>query len=425
MSRKSARLLSRSNTEPCGHISRKRKSEEDPEGAMESSKKRQQYRIENQWIPISETTAITTCALIPNQDYTPPQDDGSSSPDFFLRSRFRFRNYLTTPISLRESPFPAFSWADSKDVWQSLLKKELNYHRDSRMFDKHPALQARMRAILLDWLTEVCEVYRLHRETFYLATDFIDRFLSVQKYIQKHVLQLIGITALFIASKLEEIYPPKLSEFAFVTDGACTENEILDQELVILKTLNWDLSPVTASGWLNVYLQVANMEHIPNSEHGFVYPQYSSHVFVQIARLLDLCILDVQSLQFSYSVLAASAICHLASREIALQVSGFKWIDILPCVHWMAPYAATVRELGPLMVKFFSNVPSEDSHNIQTHAVDLNLLEKAQSMHVDFHFADRSSPDLKSQVLTQLTPPQSDKKHPNIDKQHVSPSECS
>ena len=82
---------------------------------------------------------------------------------------------------------------------------------------------------------QVCEVYRLHRETFYLSTDFIDRFLSKQSNIQKSTLQLIGITALFIAAKLEEIYPPKLAEFAYVTDGACTEDEILDQELIILK----------------------------------------------------------------------------------------------------------------------------------------------------------------------------------------------
>lgn len=50
------------------------------------------------------------------------------------------------------------------------------------------------------------------------------------------VLSLVtGITCLFIAAKVEEIYPPKIAEFAFVTDGACSENEILDMELVILK----------------------------------------------------------------------------------------------------------------------------------------------------------------------------------------------
>jgi len=34
---------------------------------------------------------------------------------------------------------------------------------------------------------------------------------------------------------LQEIYPPKIGEFAYVTDGACTEADIQKQELVMLK----------------------------------------------------------------------------------------------------------------------------------------------------------------------------------------------
>lgn len=63
-------------------------------------------------------------------------------------------------------------------------------------------LQPRMRAILLDWLIEVCEVYKLHRETYYLAVDYLDRFLSSNVQISKTRLQLIGITCLFIAAKV-------------------------------------------------------------------------------------------------------------------------------------------------------------------------------------------------------------------------------
>ena len=58
--------------------------------------------------------------------------------------------------------------------------------------DRHPALQPRMRAILLDWIIEVCEVYRLHRETFFLAVDFIDRYLTITRDVPKNRLQLIG-----------------------------------------------------------------------------------------------------------------------------------------------------------------------------------------------------------------------------------------
>ena len=78
-------------------------------------------------------------------------------------------------------------------------------------------------------------MYRLHKETFSLAIDYIDRYLSVVTGVPKAQLQLLGITALFIAAKLEEIYPPKLSEFAYVTDSACSVDDIVRQEMIILK----------------------------------------------------------------------------------------------------------------------------------------------------------------------------------------------
>ena len=66
-----------------------------------------------------------------------------------------------------------------------------------------------------------------------------------------------GVTCLFIAAKIEEIYPPKLQEFAFVTDGACSEDEIIQMELVVLKGLNWGLSPMTPNRWMKTYMQVS------------------------------------------------------------------------------------------------------------------------------------------------------------------------
>lgn len=50
---------------------------------------------------------------------------------------------------------------------------------------------------------QVSEEYTLHRQTFYLAQDYFDRFMMTQSNIEKGMLQLIGITCLFIASKME------------------------------------------------------------------------------------------------------------------------------------------------------------------------------------------------------------------------------
>lgn len=50
---------------------------------------------------------------------------------------------------------------------------------------------------------QVSEVYRLHRETYHLAQDYFDRFMATQRNVLKSTLQLIGITCLFIAAKVE------------------------------------------------------------------------------------------------------------------------------------------------------------------------------------------------------------------------------
>ena len=240
---------------------------------------------------------------------------------------FSFRSFISEPAARGErgvTPLPELSWADRQDIWDLMVKKESAMYRRSgarAVLDRHAALQPRMRAILLDWLIEVCEVYRLHRETFYLAVDFIDRFLGVAPAVPKNRLQLIGVTCLFIGAKIEEIYPPKLQEFAYVTDGACTEEEILQMELMVLKGLNWGLSPMTPNAWMRLYMQICHGSKKPNDE-SFSLPAYAGLPFSRAMQLVDLCMLDIDSLEFSYSVLATSALYLSESEAVALRVSG-------------------------------------------------------------------------------------------------------
>lgn len=136
----------------------------------------------------------------------------------------------------RETPLPLMNWADAKDVWLFMVYKEeasLNL-RNPRLFEDFSNFLPRMRAILLDWIMEVCEVYHLRRVTYYLGVDYFDRFLSIRPDVPKNQLQLVGVTCLFLAAKLEEIYPPRVTEFSYVCDGACSPDDILNCELLIL-----------------------------------------------------------------------------------------------------------------------------------------------------------------------------------------------
>lgn len=133
------------------------------------------------------------------------------------------------PDCIRDSP-------NCVEVWDFMISKEeaLMKLRNPRLFYDFNSVTPRMRAILLDWLMEVSSVYHLRRVTYYLSVDYFDRFLSIRPDIPKSLLQLVGITCLYIAAKIEEIYPPNLNEFSYVCDGACQSREMISCEVLIL-----------------------------------------------------------------------------------------------------------------------------------------------------------------------------------------------
>ena len=82
-----------------------------------------------------------------------------------------------------------------------------------------------MRAILVDWLVEVAEEYKLLPQTLYLTINYIDRFLSVMSVLRGK-LQLVGTACMLVAAKYEEIYPPDVSDFVFITDDTYTTKQV-------------------------------------------------------------------------------------------------------------------------------------------------------------------------------------------------------
>ena len=50
---------------------------------------------------------------------------------------------------------------------------------------------------------KVCDVYHLHRETYHLSIAYIDQYLCRTKNFSKQKFQLLGITSLFVAAKIE------------------------------------------------------------------------------------------------------------------------------------------------------------------------------------------------------------------------------
>jgi G2/mitotic-specific cyclin 2 len=139
---------------------------------------------------------------------------------------------LDDPLMAAEYATEIFEYLRDLEC-ESVPNPEYMTHQDD--------LEWKTRGILIDWLIEVHTRFHLLPETLFLAINIIDRFLS-EKVCQLDRLQLVGITAMFIASKYEEVLSPHVGNFVHVADDGFSEAEILSAERFILSTLNFNLS---------------------------------------------------------------------------------------------------------------------------------------------------------------------------------------
>lgn len=154
-----------------------------------------------------------------------------------------------------------------------------------------------MRGILIDWLVEVSEEYRLVPDTLYLTVNLIDRFLS-GNYIEKQKLQLLGVTCMLIASKYEEICAPRVEEFCFITDNTYAKEEVVKMENKVLNFLDFRLSVPTTKKFLRRFIQAAQVSYkVPSVELEFL-----------ANYLAELTLLEYSFLKFLPSLIAASAV---------------------------------------------------------------------------------------------------------------------
>ncbi|RDX89048.1 putative cyclin-A3-1, partial [Mucuna pruriens] len=187
-----------------------------------------------------------------------------------------------------------------------------------------------MRAILVDWLVDVAEEYKLLSETLHLSVSYIDGFLSVN-HVTKSRLQLLGVSCMLVASKYEEINPPSVDQFCNITDNTYGKAEVVKMEADILKSLNFEMGNPTVNTFLRRFADVA-------SEN-----QNTSNLQIEFlgSYLAELSLLDYDCLRFLPSIVAASVI-FLARFIISPEVhpwssslrecSGYKPAELKECV---------------------------------------------------------------------------------------------
>ncbi|KAG2274157.1 hypothetical protein Bca4012_046450 [Brassica carinata] len=154
-----------------------------------------------------------------------------------------------------------------------------------------------MRRILIDWLVEVSEDYNLVPDTLYLTVNLIDRFLS-NSCIERHRLQLLGVTCMLIASKYEELSAPPVEEFCCITANTYTRPEVLSMEIQVLNFVQFKLCVPTTKTFLRRFLRAAQASYkSPLVEMEFL-----------ANYLAELTLVEYNFLRFLPSLVAASAV---------------------------------------------------------------------------------------------------------------------
>jgi len=139
-----------------------------------------------------------------------------------------------------------------------LPKAEFDYMKNQK------ELNEKMRSILIDWIIDVHFKFGFTDETLFMTVSIIDRYLTVTQ-IKRSNFQLLGITALLIACKHEEIDLPKVDDFIYITDNAYVKDDVIKMEEDVLSKLNFSFlypSPIKFFEYLSLHFNFEKKHHL-------------------------------------------------------------------------------------------------------------------------------------------------------------------
>ncbi|XP_073226765.1 uncharacterized protein [Cicer arietinum] len=216
------------------------------------------------------------------------------------------------------------------DIYQYYWVTEAHSQAISNYMSIQTEITPHMRGILVNWLIEVHFKYDLMPETLYLTMTLLDQYLS-QVTIKTSDMQLVGLTALLLASKYEDFWHPRVKDLISISAESYTRDQMLGMEKLILRKLKFRLNAPTPYVFMVRFLKAAQSDK--KLEHMAFF-------------LIDLCLVEYEALAFKPSLLCASA---LYVARCTLQITP-PWT---PLLHKHARYEVSqIRDCADMILKF-------------------------------------------------------------------------
>lgn len=224
------------------------------------------------------------------------------------------------------------------EIFEYMRVLELETLPQANYMDSQKELVWKMRGILVDWLMEVHCNFGLLPETLFLAVNIIDRFLSA-RVVSLVKLQLVGVTALFVASKYEEVMAPSIKNFTFMADGSLKDADILKAERYVLQVLDFQLCYPNPMHFLRRASKADSYD---------IYTRTVAKYFMEIP------LVDHRFMACPPSLISATAL-FLAKKML----SRGDWDANL--VHYSGYKETQLRKWAELMLDYLAQEPAHDA----------------------------------------------------------------
>ncbi|GAX29304.1 hypothetical protein FisN_16Hh262 [Fistulifera solaris] len=157
---------------------------------------------------------------------------------------------------------------DRYEYRQRILSlKEVSPLDVSTRLPQQPMITAKMRAVLVNWLTEVASEYNVSNTALHLAVTLLDAYLAKgdpessydeNLIVYRSEFQALGCACLWIASKMEDKTPPEINDLVYISDHSFTRAKLVEIELRVCRTLNFRLHRVTPHHYLDTFLKASH-----------------------------------------------------------------------------------------------------------------------------------------------------------------------
>ena len=200
---------------------------------------------------------------------------------------------------------------------------------------KQTDINEKMRMILIDWLIEVHLKFKLLPETLFLTINFIDRYLQ-NNQTPRDKLQLIAVSSLLIACKYEEIYPPEISSFVYITDNAYKKEDILNYEIKILGDLEYDLTYPSILRYLEILTLKLNLTE-------------DKLFFNKMMLLLELSLSKLVFYNFTYLELVLACCLFLYEKNLNMTQNVIRCFDLGTKIQKLEKIKNCIYEIKKLL----------------------------------------------------------------------------